>query len=111
MYAFSWRMSIRETSNIERKNSNILFQMLLRGSNAVGYANYPDNVVREFVIHSSEAGMDIFRIFDSLNCLPNLKVAMETVSEQIHCAKRLCVLRVILLIQVRKNMFLIIMSI
>ena len=59
---------------------NILFQMLLRGSNGVGYANYPDNVVREFVIHASEAGMDVFRIFDSLNYLPNLKVAMETVS-------------------------------
>ena len=66
---------------------NILFQMLLRGSNGVGYANYPDNVVREFVIHSSEAGMDVFRIFDSLNYLPNLKVAMETVSES---TKSLC---------------------
>ena len=44
--------------------------------------NYPDNVVREFVIHSSEAGMDVFRIFDSLNYLPNLKVAMETVVEK-----------------------------
>ena len=61
--------------------------MLLRGSNGVGYANYPDNVVREFVIHSSEAGMDVFRIFDSLNYLPNLKVAMETVSES---TKSLC---------------------
>ena len=66
---------------------NILFQMLLRGSNGVGYANYPDNVVREFVIHASEAGMDVFRIFDSLNYLPNLKVAMETVSER---TKSLC---------------------
>jgi len=66
---------------------NILFQMLLRGSNGVGYANYPDNVVREFVIHSSEAGMDVFRIFDSLNYLPNLKVAMETVNER---TKSLC---------------------
>ena len=71
---------------------NILFQMLLRGSNGVGYANYPDNVVREFVIHSSEAGMDVFRIFDSLNYLPNLKVAMETVSERTNslCEAALC---------------------
>jgi pyruvate carboxylase len=71
---------------------NILFQMLLRGSNGVGYANYPDNVVREFVIHSSEAGMDVFRIFDSLNYLPNLKVAMETVSEKTNslCEAALC---------------------
>ncbi len=53
--------------------------MLLRGANGVGYSNYPDNVIRAFVKHSSEAGMDIFRIFDSLNYLPNLKVAMEAV--------------------------------
>lgn len=58
---------------------NICFQMLFRGSNAVGYSNYPDNVVRGFVKHAAEAGMDIFRIFDSLNYLPNLKVAMEAV--------------------------------
>ncbi|MBT3666669.1 MAG: pyruvate carboxylase, partial [Opitutae bacterium] len=77
---------------LREKIPNVLFQMLLRGSNAVGYANYPDNVVREFVIHSSEAGMDIFRIFDSLNYLPNLKVAMETVSERTNslCEAALC---------------------
>ena len=50
----------RDFAVCEKKIPNILFQMLLRGSNAVGYANYPDNVVREFVIHSSEAGMDVF---------------------------------------------------
>ena len=44
---------------LRKKIPNVLFQMLLRGSNAVGYANYPDNVVRDFVIHSSEAGMDV----------------------------------------------------
>lgn len=77
---------------LREKIPNVLFQMLLRGSNAVGYANYPDNVVREFVIHSSEAGMDIFRIFDSLNYLPNLKVAMETVSERTNslCEASIC---------------------
>ena len=58
---------------------NICFQMLFRGSNAVGYSNYPDDVVSGFVKESSEAGMDIFRIFDSLNYLPNLKAAMEAV--------------------------------
>ena len=67
---------------LREKIPNILFQMLLRGSNAVGYANYPDNVVREFVVHASQAGMDVFRIFDSLNYLPNLKVAMEAVNER-----------------------------
>ncbi len=72
---------------LREKIPNILFQMLLRGSNAVGYANYPDNVVKDFVIHASEAGMDVFRVFDSLNYLPNLKVAIETVSEH---TKSLC---------------------
>ncbi len=60
---------------------NICFQMLFRGSNAVGYSNYPDDVVAGFVKEASEAGMDIFRIFDSLNYLPNLKAAMEAVRE------------------------------
>jgi pyruvate carboxylase len=58
---------------------NICFQMLFRGSNAVGYSNYPNNVVAGFVKHAASAGVDIFRIFDSLNYLPNLKVAMEAV--------------------------------
>jgi pyruvate carboxylase len=60
---------------------NICFQMLLRGANAVGYTNYPDHVVAGFVKHSAAAGMDIFRIFDSLNYLPNLRVAMDAVQE------------------------------
>ncbi|CAN5667338.1 pyruvate carboxylase [soil metagenome] len=61
---------------------NICFQMLLRASNAVGYTNYPDNVVREFVIRSSEAGIDIFRVFDSLNVLDNMAPAMDAVLEK-----------------------------
>ncbi len=60
---------------------NICFQMLLRGANAVGYSNYPDNVVAAFVRHAAAHGIDLFRIFDSLNYLPNLKVALETVRE------------------------------
>jgi pyruvate carboxylase len=60
---------------------NICFQMLFRGANAVGYSNYPDNVVQGFVKHAAAAGIDIFRIFDSLNYAPNLKVAMEAVQE------------------------------
>jgi pyruvate carboxylase len=60
---------------------NICFQMLFRGANAVGYSNYPDNVVAGFVKHAAESGIDIFRIFDSLNYAPNLKVAMEAVQE------------------------------
>ena len=60
---------------------NICFQMLFRGSNAVGYSNYPDNAVAGFVKHAAASGMDIFRIFDSLNYLPNLTVAMDAVQE------------------------------
>jgi len=67
--------------NLRAKIPNICFQMLFRGSNAVGYSNYPDNVVQGFIKHSAEAGIDIFRIFDSLNYLPNLKAAMEAVHE------------------------------
>ena len=59
---------------------NICFQMLFRGANAVGYTNYPDNVVAGFVKHAAANGMDIFRVFDSLNYLPNLRVAMESVN-------------------------------
>lgn len=58
---------------------NICFQMLLRASNAVGYTAYPDNVVKRFVEVAAKEGIDIFRIFDSLNWLPNMKVAMEAV--------------------------------
>lgn len=56
---------------------NVLFQMLLRGSNAVGYTSYPDNIVFEFCKIAKERGMDVFRVFDSLNYVPNLVVGME----------------------------------
>ncbi len=68
--------------DIREKVPNILLQMLFRGSNAVGYSNYPDNVVKGFVKHAAANGMDIFRIFDSLNYLPNVKAAMEAVREE-----------------------------
>jgi len=60
---------------------NICFQMLFRGANAVGYTNYPDHIVAGFVRHAAASGMDIFRIFDSLNYLPNLRVGMEAVQD------------------------------
>ena len=66
---------------LRAKVPNILFQMLFRGSNAVGYTNYPDNVVKGFIKHAAANGMDLFRIFDSLNYLPNLTAAMEAVRE------------------------------
>jgi len=63
---------------------NVLFQMLLRGANAVGYKNYPDNVIREFVRESSAAGIDVFRIFDSLNWFKGIEVALD---EVLKCGK------------------------
>lgn len=56
---------------------NILFQMLFRGANAVGYKNYPDNVIREFIHQSAKAGIDVFRIFDSLNWIEGMKVSID----------------------------------
>ncbi|MFN0196617.1 MAG: pyruvate carboxylase, partial [Planctomycetaceae bacterium] len=66
-------------AQLRHKVPNILFQMLLRASNAVGYTNYPDNVVREFVKVAATAGIDVFRVFDSLNWVPNMQVAMDAV--------------------------------
>ncbi|WP_018151029.1 pyruvate carboxylase [Leeia oryzae] len=60
---------------------NILFQMLLRASNAVGYTNYPDNVVRYFVEQAAKNGIDVFRVFDSLNAVDNMRVAMDAVRD------------------------------
>lgn len=56
---------------------NIPFQMLLRGANAVGYTSYPDNVVEKFCAQAVKSGMDIFRVFDSVNYLPNLQLGIE----------------------------------
>ncbi|MBM7647258.1 pyruvate carboxylase [Bacillus ectoiniformans] len=60
---------------------NVLFQMLLRASNAVGYKNYPDNVIREFVEKSASAGIDVFRIFDSLNWVKGMETAIDAVRQ------------------------------
>ncbi|RJG04270.1 pyruvate carboxylase [Noviherbaspirillum sedimenti] len=60
---------------------NILFQMLLRASNAVGYTNYPDNVVKHFVEQAAKGGIDLFRVFDSLNSVDNMRVAIDAVRD------------------------------
>ena len=67
---------------IREKVPNILLQMLLRGANAVGYTNYPDNVIREFVKESARSGIDVFRVFDSLNWIPGMSVALDEVRNQ-----------------------------
>ncbi len=61
---------------------NVLFQMLFRGANAVGYKNYPDNVIREFVKEAASSGIDVFRIFDSLNWLKGMEVAIDAVRQE-----------------------------
>lgn len=67
---------------LRAKIPNVLFQMLIRGANAVGYKNYPDNVIREFVKQSAEAGIDVFRIFDSLNWIQGMEVALDETLNQ-----------------------------
>ena len=67
---------------LREKIPNLPFQMLLRGSNLVGYANYPDNLVRSFIKEAAERGIDVFRVFDSLNWVPSMEVAMDEVLNQ-----------------------------
>ena len=67
---------------LRKEIPNVLFQMLLRGSNAVGYTNYPDNVVERFVEEAAKSGVDVFRVFDALNWTKGMKVAMEAVRRQ-----------------------------
>ena len=69
----------RRLAELRQAVPNILLQMLLRASNAVGYKNYPDNVVRYFVSRAAESGVDLFRVFDSLNWAENMRVAMDAV--------------------------------
>jgi pyruvate carboxylase len=67
---------------IREKAPNILLQMLLRGANGVGYTNYPDNVVRHFVRQAAAGGIDLFRVFDCLNWVENMRVAMDAVGAE-----------------------------
>ena len=60
---------------------NLMIQMLLRGANGVGYTTYPDNVVQGFVAQAAKTGVDVFRVFDSLNWVENMRVAMDAVLE------------------------------
>src|ERR1700682_3931660 len=66
---------------LRQRIPNICFQMLLRGANAVGYASYPDNVIIEFVREAHAQGIDIFRIFDSLNSIENMRVSLDAALE------------------------------
>ncbi|MFK7953191.1 MAG: pyruvate carboxylase [Ekhidna sp.] len=70
---------------------NTLFQMLLRGSNGVGYTAYPDNLIEKFIEKSAKNGMDIFRIFDSLNWIENMKVSIKAVRERTESLAEACI--------------------
>ncbi|HIO92303.1 MAG TPA: pyruvate carboxylase [Leucothrix mucor] len=69
---------------LREKIPNILFQMLFRGSNGVGYKAYPDNLIEKFIIESAESGIDVFRIFDSLNWIEGMRKSIQVVREQTH---------------------------
>ena len=73
-YRFLKESPWRRLEQLREGIPNVMFQMLLRASNAVGYRNYPDNVIKQFIKESADAGIDVFRIFDSLNWVENMKL-------------------------------------
>ena len=85
-YRFLQECPWQRLRDIRAKMPNLMTQMLLRASNGVGYTNYPDNVVRDFVLQSAASGVDVFRVFDSLNWVENMRVAMDAVVE----AEKVC---------------------
>ena len=78
-YRFLQECPWQRLRDIRAAMPNVMTQMLLRASNGVGYTNYPDNVVQEFVRQAAETGVDVFRVFDSLNWVENMRVAMDAV--------------------------------
>ncbi len=80
-YRFLQECPWQRLRDIRRDMPNLMTQMLLRASNGVGYTNYPDNVVQAFVARAAASGVDVFRVFDSLNWVENMRVAMDAVVE------------------------------
>ncbi|OWU73069.1 pyruvate carboxylase [Phaeobacter sp. 22II1-1F12B] len=80
-YRFLQECPWQRLRDLREAMPNLMTQMLLRGSNGVGYTNYPDNVVQFFVKRAAETGIDVFRVFDSLNWVENMRVAMDAVLE------------------------------
>ena len=80
-YRFLQECPWQRLRDLRQAMPNLLTQMLLRASNGVGYTNYPDNVVQSFVRQAAETGIDVFRVFDSLNWVENMRVAMDAVLE------------------------------
>ncbi|KAJ54318.1 pyruvate carboxylase [Actibacterium mucosum KCTC 23349] len=80
-YRFLQECPWQRLRDLRVRMPNVMTQMLLRASNGVGYTNYPDNVVQSFVAQAAETGVDVFRVFDSLNWVENMRVAMDAVVE------------------------------
>ena len=80
-YRFLQECPWQRLRDLRKRMPNVMTQMLLRASNGVGYTNYPDNVVQEFVRQAATTGVDVFRVFDSLNWVENMRVAMDAVVE------------------------------
>ncbi len=80
-YRFLQECPWQRLRDLRKAMPNLMTQMLLRASNGVGYTNYPDNVVQEFVRQAAKTGVDVFRVFDSLNWVENMRVAMDAVVE------------------------------
>ncbi len=80
-YRFLQECPWQRLRDLRERMPNLMMQMLLRASNVVGYTNYPDNVVQKFVNQAAKSGIDIFRVFDSLNWVENMRVAMDAVVE------------------------------
>ncbi|MCV2868987.1 pyruvate carboxylase [Defluviimonas sp. WL0002] len=80
-YRFLQECPWQRLRDLRKAMPNLMTQMLLRASNGVGYTNYPDNVVQEFVRQAATTGIDVFRVFDSLNWVENMRVAMDAVIE------------------------------
>ncbi len=78
-YRFLKESPWKRLESLRKRIPNVMFQMLVRGANGVGYKNYPDNVIREFIKESADSGIDVFRIFDSLNWLKGIEVSLEEV--------------------------------
>jgi pyruvate carboxylase len=78
-YRFLQECPWQRLRDLRKAMPNVMTQMLLRGANGVGYTNYPDNVVQFFVKQAAETGVDVFRVFDSLNWVENMRVAMDAV--------------------------------
>jgi len=81
-----WKRLLKLKENLP----NVMLQMLLRGSNAVGYKAYPDNVVREFIILAAQEGIDVFRVFDSLNWIEAMKFSIEVINKETNSIAQAC---------------------